>query len=188
MYVCIGSKNPVKIKAVENAFKHYYEKVYFFNIKANSKVSDQPIGLDVILKGAYNRALAALRYLETQEKIEINDNKVFGVGIEAGLVRVPMARTSFMDFQFCIIMDEKREITIGSGIGFEYPEQVIKTLVSKKTEIGTIMGNISGNENLKKEGGAISFLSKNVIKRENILEEAVICALLPRINKLFYLK
>jgi inosine/xanthosine triphosphatase len=186
MLVCIGSLNPAKISAVKHAYDQYYDGISFYKINADSRVSDQPIGLKKILKGAHNRAQSALNYLKDKEGLDPADQELYGVGIEAGLVKIPMAQTNYMDFQFCIITDKNKETTIGSGIGFEYPEFVINKIFSKETEVGEIMGKLSGNENLKKEGGAIGFLSKNVIKRENILEEAVICALLPRINESLY--
>lgn len=188
MHVCIGSLNPAKVSAVKHAYNQYYNAISFYNINADSKVSDQPIGLKKILKGAYNRAKSALNYLTGEKGLELIDHELYGVGIEAGLVKIPITQTNYMDFQFCIIMDGNKEITIGSGIGFEYPECVINKIFSKETEIGEIMGKLSGNENLKREGGAIGFLSNNVIKREKILEEAVICALLPRINESLYSK
>lgn len=188
MYVCVGSLNPVKISAVKNAYANYYNEITYYEIKADSQVPDQPIGLNLILKGAFNRANSAINYLIKKKNLTPDTHELYGVGIEAGLVKVPMARTNYMDFQFCIIMDEKRETSIGSGIGFEYPEDVINEIFTSETEVGEIMGRLSGNDDLKKEGGAISVLSKGRIKRENILEEAVICALLPRINCTFYSK
>jgi len=92
-----------------------------------------------------------------------------------------------MDFQFCVILDECQNITIGSGISFEYPPQVIKDiLTNNETEIGKIIGKLANNLNLKYESGAIGYLSKGVISRRDILTQAVICALLPRINKELY--
>ncbi|MFX1339267.1 MAG: DUF84 family protein [Promethearchaeota archaeon] len=49
-----------------------------------------------------------------------------------------------------------------------------------------MIGKLANNINLKNEAGAVSFLSKNVITRTEILTQAVICALLPRINKKLY--
>jgi inosine/xanthosine triphosphatase len=110
----------------------------------------------------------------------------FGIGIEAGLIKIPIAPSNYMDFQFCVIMDENCEIIIGSGIGFEYPKKVIDYVFSNKKEIGHIMGDIANNENLKHENGAIGYLSKNTIKTIDILKDAEICALLPRINRNLY--
>jgi inosine/xanthosine triphosphatase len=182
--ICISSLNPTKINAVKIAFSKYYKNFKVYKIKADSKVPDQPIGMDLILKGAKNRASDALNYLLNEKQIKKN---IFGVGIEAGLVKVPYTKTNYMDFQFCVIIDENRNITLGSGIAFEYPQSIIDEIFSnQEIEIGEIIGRLANNMNLKYESGAIGFLSKNTINRTEILTQAVICALLPRINEDLY--
>ncbi|UCC19350.1 MAG: inosine/xanthosine triphosphatase [Promethearchaeota archaeon] len=182
--VCVGSLNPTKVNAVNQAFRSYFENFKVYSIKAESEVSKQPIGLRNIIDGAINRAKYSLNFLVKAKKIKCN---IYGVGIEAGLAEVPKTRTGYMDFQFCAIIDENDQISLGSGITFEYPKFVInQVLYDKNTEIGDIIGNLAQNENLKNELGAISFLSKNVITRTEILTQAVICALLPFINKEVY--
>jgi len=182
--ICVGSLNPTKVDAVKIAFEKYYTDFEIFNIKVDSGVPNQPFGIDLILKGAKNRAESALSYLINEKQIDTN---IFGIGIEAGLVKVPLAQTNYMDFQFCVIMDENWNITLGSGIAFEYPQLVINDILSnQEIEIGSVIGKLANNMNLKNEAGAISFLSKNIITRTEILTQAVICALLPRINKELY--
>ena len=177
---CVGSLNPTKIDAAKSAFSRYYNNFEVYNIKAESKVSNQPIGLIKIIEGAINRAKQSLFFIINKKKLQRN---IFGVGIEAGLVEIPYTRTGFMDFQFCAIINEARKISLGSGIAFEYPNFVVdQILQDQEKEIGEIIGKLADNENLKNEAGAISFLSKNNIKRTEILTEAVICALLPFVN------
>jgi inosine/xanthosine triphosphatase len=183
MHICVGSLNPVKISAVKSAFNAYFNQFSLYKIDADSKIADQPIGKNKILEGALNRAKQALGYLKAEKNLP---SSLFGIGIEAGLVKISLAHSNYMDFQFCVIIDEKNELTIGSGVGFEYPKGVIEKLFSEKLEIGEIMGNIANNTNLKNEKGAIGYLSNNKITRENILKQAVICALLPRINPKLY--
>ncbi|UCC18895.1 MAG: inosine/xanthosine triphosphatase [Promethearchaeota archaeon] len=182
--ICVGSLNPTKVNAVNQAFSRYFKQYKVYNIKAESKVVRQPIGLNMIIEGAINRARYSLKFLINAKRIK---SSIYGVGIEAGLAEVPKSRTGFMDFQFCAIINENNQISLGSGIGFEYPQFVINQILNDKdTEIGDIIGNLAKNENLKNELGAISFLSKNVITRTEILTHAVICALLPFINKEVY--
>ncbi|MFX1393447.1 MAG: inosine/xanthosine triphosphatase [Promethearchaeota archaeon] len=184
LYICVGSLNPSKINAVRIAFSKYYINFEVYKIKLNSSIPNQPIGMDLIIKGAKTRAKTALNYLINKKKIY---NNIFGVGIEAGLVKVPYSNSGYLDFQFCSIIDENKNFTLGSGIAFEYPQTVINEIFSDKNiEIGVIMGRLANNMNLKNEGGAISFLSKNAITRTEILTQAVISALLPRINKKLY--
>ena len=178
--VCVGSLNPTKINAVKLAFSRYYKNLEVYNIKAESKVSIQPIGLKNIISGAINRAKQSLNFIINEKKLLHN---IFGVRIEAGLVEIPYTRTGFMDFQFCAVVNETRKISLGSGIAFEYPKFVVdQILQDQEKEIGEIIGKLADNENLKNEAGAISFLSINNITRTEILTHAVICALLPFIN------
>jgi len=77
--ICVGSLNPTKINAVKIAFSNYYENFELYKIKADSKVPNQPIGMEVILTGAKNRAESALNYLINSR---ISGDKIFGIGIE----------------------------------------------------------------------------------------------------------
>lgn len=182
--ICVGSFNPTKVSAVKNAFSQYFKDFDIINIKAKSNIPKQPIGMELILKGAKNRANQALNYLINEKHI---NSDILGIGIEAGLVNVTLAKTNYMDFQFCVILDEKKNLTLGSGIAFEYPQSVINEIFSnKQSEVGTIVGKLANNMNLKNESGAIGYLSKEIIKRTDILTQAVICALLPRINRELY--
>jgi inosine/xanthosine triphosphatase len=182
--ICVGSLNPVKVNATKLAFKNYFKKIVVFKIKADSKIPNQPIGIDMIINGAKNRAKFALNYLINEKEISKN---IFGIGIEAGLVPISNAISGYMDFQFCVIIDENQRITLGSGVSFEYPKSVIEQILEdRKKEIGEIIGKLAGNINLKNEAGAISFLSKKKINRTEILTHATICALLPRINNELY--
>ncbi|MHA1293651.1 MAG: inosine/xanthosine triphosphatase [Promethearchaeota archaeon] len=182
-YICVGSLNPTKIKAVELAFIKYFKNIRIFKVEVDSKVGDQPIGMEKILQGAKNRALIALSFLKKKGY----KSNIYGVGIEAGLVRVPYTISNYMDFQFCAIIDEKKTLTLGSGIGFEYPKSIIEQILSDRNkEIGVLIGKLADNDNIKNEKGAIGFLSKDIIFRTEILTQATICALLPRINKILY--
>ena len=184
IHICIGSLNPTKFNATKIAFGKYFDDFQIYKVKVDSKVPNQPIGLKTILEGAINRAESSLDFLINEEMIS---QGIFGVGIEAGLVEIPYTKTNYMDFQFCAIMDENQQLSLGSGIAFEYPQSVInQVLKNKDKEIGEIVGKLAGNINLKNETGAISFFSKNAITRTKILTQAIICALLPIVNKELY--
>ena len=51
----VGSKNPVKIDAVREAFAFYFDSVILQGISVESYVSDQPINEETFI-GAENRA------------------------------------------------------------------------------------------------------------------------------------
>ena len=61
--ICVGSLNPTKVNAVNQAFSRYFKNFKVYNIKVESEVSKQPIGLKYIINGAINRAKKTLNFL-----------------------------------------------------------------------------------------------------------------------------
>ena len=57
----VGSKNPVKIKAVKVVFEKMLGKTEVIGVKAFSGVKNQPMSLDESYCGALNRAKNVLR-------------------------------------------------------------------------------------------------------------------------------
>jgi inosine/xanthosine triphosphatase len=172
MRVAVGSTNPVKVRAVEEVLREFYPEIEVFGVEVSSKVSAQPLGMEETVRGAVNRARAALKHGE------------LGVGIEAGLVEVPFAITGYMDVQFCAISDGE-VITLGAGSGFEYPPSVIRQVLRGR-EVGEVMEELSGIRNIGRKGGAIGFLSKGKLSRKELTKQAVLMAMLPRINRELY--
>ena len=172
MRVAVGSTNPVKIKAVEEVLREYYPEAEVFGVEVSSGVSAQPRGVQETVLGAVNRAREASMHAE------------LGVGIEAGLIEVPFTLTGYMDVQFCAISDGEF-ITLGAGSGFEYPPRVVRAVLRGR-EVGEVMEELSGIANIGRKGGAIGFLSQGKLSRRELTKQAVLMAMLPRINRELY--
>ncbi|WP_456474179.1 inosine/xanthosine triphosphatase [Candidatus Pyrohabitans sp.] len=172
MRIAVGSTNPVKVKAVEEVLRAFYPEAEVFGVEVDSKVKAQPLGMEETVHGAVNRAREALEHGE------------LGVGIEAGLVEVPFTLTGYMDVQFCAISDGE-VITLGAGSGFEYPPQVAREVLRGRT-VGEVMEELSGIANIGRRGGAIGFLSHGKLSRRELTKQAVLMAMLPRINRELY--
>lgn len=171
MKVIVGSLNPTKIDGVKKAFNQFFDDVIVEGVKVDSGVSNQPFNNDVV-KGAINRAINSFH--------DCN----FSVGIEAGLFSLKNTITGYIDFQVAAIYNGKR-ITIGFGPGFEYPPVVVDEVLKGK-EVGDIMDEITGIENLGEKTGAIHYLTKGVISRSELARIAVTMALIPWINREMY--
>ncbi len=169
MKVGIATKNPSKIRAVEEMFKLVYSDVQVFPKDADSGVPPQPKD-EQILQGAINRARAAL---------EGND---FGVGIEAGVYEI---QGKLCNTAYCVIMNRTGKYSIGSQPIFELPEIFRKEILSGK-EFGAVADEYFKTKNIKHEGGAIKHLSNNLTSRDDLLKDAVKCALVPWISKDVY--
>lgn len=170
MKIAVGSRNPVKVKAVENIFSRLYGIVEVDGVAAASGVPAQPFGEDTIT-GAVNRAKNAF----APEKFDLS------VGIEAGLFNV---NGFTIDLQYCAIYDGSW-VTLGCGSGFEYPSIVLNEVLSGK-EVGDVMSAVAGVENLGEKEGAIGFLSRGMLTRTRLTEQSVFMALIPRLNPHLY--
>ena len=174
----MGSKNPVKVRAVEKVFKKYFENVTIYSISIDSNLPRQPIGLKDVADGAYKRSISAL------EKVE---DASYGVGIEAGLISFPYSISGFLNVQVCVIVDRKGYISIGSSAGFELPKNVVdKLLEDRSIELEDLMEELTGIPEIGEKFGAIHYLSKGLMSREDLSEQAVATALIPHINKKLY--
>ncbi|MBX8637065.1 MAG: inosine/xanthosine triphosphatase [Thermoplasmata archaeon] len=170
----IGSANPAKIKGVEMAFHRYahvFRNPMFKELDVKSSVSDQPSGDDTV-RGAMNRAHRAL----------IGND--IGIGIEAGLFRNRVLHRTF-DVQYCVIVDRAGYVSSGHGMGFSYPPSVLKDISEGKTA-GHSMSSISGIKDIGRKEGAVGYLTRGAIGRAELTEQAVIAALIPRINRTLY--
>lgn len=169
MKVGIATKNPSKIRAVEEVFKLVYGDVQVFPKDADSGVPAQPKE-EQILQGAINRAKSAL------------EGNEFGVGIEAGVYEM---RGKLYNAAYCVIMDKRGKYSVGSQPIFELPEIFRKEIMSGK-EFGAVADEHFKTKNIKHEGGAIKILSNSLITRDDLLKAAIKTALVPWISREIY--
>ncbi len=171
--IAVGTNNDIKANAAKNIFKKIYKEVRILKVPTISGVPDQPYGYDTIV-GARNRAINA--------KQSIKDAH-FGVGIEAGLF-IDAASGKYFDVQYCVIIDRGSRETIGHGPGFYYPTQVVHELKCGKS-VGEVMSELTKIKDIGRKQGAIGYLSRNIMTRVELTEQAVLMALVPRLTELY---
>ena len=175
--VAVGSMNPVKIRAARNVFRRFYREVEILPFDAQRGVRLQPLGFEETVKGAMEVARMALR-----QGGEVS----FGVGIEAGLIPLPYSSTWYGDQQFAAIIDRRGTITVGGGPVFEYPPAVTEQVLTEKVEVGVAMERLTGIENLGRRQGVIGYLSHKILNRAKLTEQAILMAVIPRLNAELY--
>jgi len=173
--VAAGSVNPVKVEAVRRAMVKVYGGAEVKGFKVPSGVPRQPIGWQTV-KGAVNRALEALKAWKAE----------LGVGVEAGLLPVEEALTGYVDFQWCAIADREGLVTLGCSPGFEMPPEIVQGVLAGKGEVKELFEEAFKVKRIGETIGAIGFLSKGLVSRGEITEQAVLMALIPRINREIY--
>ena len=173
MKVIVGSKNPVKLRATQNVLEKIYTELEVQATDVDSEVPDQPIGLEITIQGAINRAKNAF-----SREFDL------AVGIESGLLEVPNSITGYLDLQWCAIYDGEKT-TLGVSAGFEYPPMVIEQVLNGM-EVGDVMDQVTGVDQLGQKTGAVSHLSRGLLDRTGNTEQCVLMAMVPWMNSDIY--
>ena len=172
--VIITSKNPAKIKAVENAFSTVFpnDNFDFEAISVASGVPDQPMGEAETLLGAENRVNNAKKLVKAE----------YWVGLEGG---VAINGDELEAFAWMVIHSNDRKGKGRTG-SFFLPAKVAK-LVHDGMELGEADDVVFGQSNSKQKGGAVGLLTKGLLTRTDYYEQALILSLIPFINQEYYL-
>jgi inosine/xanthosine triphosphatase len=165
----VGSTNPVKIRAVEEVMRRIHRTVDVVPIGHQPAAGKQPWGLDTF-RGARERAFAAL-----------GDNDL-GVGIEAGVFE---RYDGLYDVQHCVVVDRDGRVTIGHGSGFRYPPDIAEKVRQGMT-VGEAFDQTFDEDGLGRREGAIGLLTNSLLTRQQLTEQAVMAAMVPRIRPDLY--
>ena len=172
MKIIVASKNPVKINAVNEAFKCFFAETDVQGVPADSGVSDQPMSDKETLEGATNRAQNARRDFKDAD---------FCVGIEGGVDRDSKGLTAFA----WIVIDNGHYQSEARTTTFRLPNQVTQ-LIDEGYELGIANDKIFGEHNSKQNSGAVGLLTGDTITRTELYRQAVQLALIPFVNRKLY--
>ncbi|MDP2038113.1 MAG: inosine/xanthosine triphosphatase [Ignavibacteria bacterium] len=178
MKILVGSKNPVKVASVEEAFQNYFKEIEVIGIEVDSGVSHQPVGEETFT-GAKNRALA-LKHINAEGNLAA----YFFVGIEGGIIKL---YEKWFAFGCICIIDSEDNVGFGSSPQFELPQSVIEKLLAG-IELGEVMDEIQNQENTKQKHGAIGYFTNGVMNRKELYIEGLKVAIVPFLHKQLYFK
>ena len=172
MKISVGSNNPVKITAVENAVKKIWPDAEVIKIEVDSNVSNQPMSNEEAIQGAINRAKLSLQ----QTGADI------GIGLEGCVYD---SKFGMFLSGWVVAINKNGEIGIGGGGGLLLPEKVASEVRNGK-ELGLVMDRFIRGHNTKQKQGAVGVLTNNLIPRTDAFERSVIFALTRFINPHYY--
>lgn len=171
MRVVVGSRNPVKLASVEDAFSKFFKEVEVTGAEVDSGVSSQPLGGDTF-EGALNRARRARDSFKGG----------FFVGIEGGVFELA---SRWFSFGVVCVMDKDGKRGYGLTPFFELPTQIVKQLKEGK-ELGDIVDELTGEKGTRLKRGAVGYLTRGVVDRKLYYIQGVIMALIPFLNEKMY--
>lgn len=168
-HVVAATSNPAKITAISHAFNDVFgeEQYQILSAKTESGVADQPMTSEETLKGARQRvANARLRQPEAD----------FWVAIEAGI-------DGGQTFAW-IVIDNGHRVSESRSASLSLPVAVIQELQQGR-ELGEVMEALSGIENIKQRGGAISVVTQGRLTRSSVYHQALLLALCPLLHPFY---
>ncbi|TXX97544.1 non-canonical purine NTP phosphatase [Vibrio mimicus] len=168
--IIIASQNPAKVNAVRSAFSTVFpeQEWEFIGVSVASEVADQPMSDAETKLGALNRVRNAKQQYP---------NADYYVGLEAGI-------EDNKTFAWMIIesVNQRGESRSASLM---LPPLVLERLQQAK-ELGDVMDEVFGTDNIKQKGGAIGLLTQHHLTRSTVYHQALILALIPFINPEHY--
>ncbi|GAB4327640.1 MAG: inosine/xanthosine triphosphatase [Promethearchaeota archaeon] len=184
-HAVVATRNPLKVRGTRKAFELVFGAAEAVPVEPPD-LPPQPLTLSETTNGAVQRAKWAIRAFFRGEGE--NDSRVtFGVGVEAGLQPTREALTGFLSYQICAVADPDGRVTLGASPGFEYPPAVVRKVTSaRQSEVADAMAEVTGDSQIKTTTGAIGYLSKGLLDREELTRLGVLMALVPRIRPQLY--
>ncbi|MCL1141163.1 inosine/xanthosine triphosphatase [Shewanella gaetbuli] len=176
--ILVGSKNPVKIAAAQEAIQQYFPSaaIHCAGIDAPSGVAQQPMSAEETKKGAINR----VKYCQ-QHAINTGIEADYYVAMEGG---VDMFDHGAATFAYMALINNN-QLSIGRSALLPLPTKVYEALEAGE-ELGHVMDRLFNTHNIKQKGGAIGLLTQNLATRGSIYTQAIILAMAPFINREFY--
>ncbi|MEZ8040134.1 inosine/xanthosine triphosphatase [Vibrio sp. 10N.286.46.A8] len=164
--VIIASLNPAKISAVKSAFLSAFPDTEFDfkGISVPSGVADQPMSNEETYQGAVNRVHNA-----TQAQPDSD----FHVGLESGIE----GKVTFA----WMVVEANGQRGESRSASLMLPPVVLDKL-QHANELGDVMDDVFGTDNIKQKGGAIGLLTHNQLTRSSVYHQALILALIPFVN------
>ncbi|NPA84790.1 MAG: DUF84 family protein [Crenarchaeota archaeon] len=164
MRVVVGSSNPVKVGAVEDALRELGIEAELASAEVPSGVHSIPFG-EEIFEGAKRRAEGAS---------ELGD---VGVGPESGLIEM-----NGKLFMVSVVAVKHEGLHFGLSPGFELPERWAERIRRDRNEFFKMMEEFGGLE-LGRRGGLVGVLTKGAVTRRQFCKMGAVMALSKAFNE-----
>ena len=171
--ITVGSLNPVKIAAAQQAFSELFPHVHIEcrGLDAPSGVNDQPMTASETRLGALNR----VKFSQAHAKAD------YFLAMEGG---VDMFEDGPATFAYIVIAHQDT-FSVNRSASLPLPTQVYDALVAGE-ELGDVMDTMFNTVNVKQAGGAIGLLTNGVASRQSNYVQAIILAMAPLLHPARY--
>lgn len=167
MYIFVGSTNPVKINSTITAASETWPMVKVVGLEVPSGIKAQPLSDDETRLGSENRAKAVLN-LGKQQLLEQGlseadlQTNLLGVGLEGGIFE--KENGEWWSTVWASVLDLQGQLFQSNGARFKVPDIIAQKLAAGG-EMGPVVSQLIGQENIKQKSGAIGVITQNFIDR-----------------------
>ncbi|WP_088103863.1 DUF84 family protein [Halalkalibacter urbisdiaboli] len=158
MKLVVGTKNPAKVHAVQEAFIR--EPFTVISMDVPSEVSAQPFSDEETMQGAINRAKAS---------IEMIPDAILGLGLEGGVTETSLG---LMLCNWGALVHRSGQIWVASGAKLPLPTEIAKALQHGE-ELGDVMARLTTDKDIRKKEGAVGVLTGGRMTRKNMFSHIV---------------
>lgn len=161
--VTVGSTNPVKLQATREAFELIDTRVTINGKDIDSGISNQPTSDEEAIRGAVNRATKVVQATDV----------TYGVGIEGSTHDTEHGM--FLTGWAYLLRKDGTDY-LGGGGRLLLPDAIAERLRAGE-ELGPVMDEITGKDEVKKGPGAIGIFTNGIITRKSAYRDALIFAM-----------
>ena len=172
MKIAVGSKNPVKIKAVENAAKRFWPDAEVIGMEVNHGTSAQPTSDEEAIEGATKRAKMSLQQADAD----------LGFGLEGNTVDT---KHGMLLSGWVAVANKQGELGISCCGSLLLPEKIAAEVRNGK-ELGPASDAFHGTDNIKQKEGTVGILTKGAVTRTKAFEHGAVYALAKFLNPEYY--
>ncbi|WP_425146819.1 inosine/xanthosine triphosphatase [Deinococcus sp.] len=178
LIVAAGTLNPAKLRPVQQVFQQLWPGAQVQGVAVPSGVAEQPIGAEETMLGAVQRARAALKAVPGAS---------YGAGLEGG---VRFDDTGSEQGGGCwlfgvVAVTDGTRLEVGRSAELRLPPEVERRLRAGE-ELGPIMDELSGQQNIKQQAGTVGLLTGGLLTRSDVWQMALTLTLAPFLNAELY--
>lgn len=170
--VAVGSENPIKVAAVKKVCQKIWPQVKIINLEVSSGVRIQPLSDEEAIQGAQNRARRVLKTTHAD----------LGFGLEGNVTQMSVG---MFVTGWAAVIDPRGRCGLGSSGRLLLPKKIAQE-IKNGGELGPILDQFLGSNNLKQKTGAAGIFTGNLITRQLAFETAIIFSLAPFLKPRFY--
>lgn len=165
MQIFVGSTNPVKVNSTAIAASETWPEAKVKGLEVASGIAAQPMSDEETQQGSKNRAVAVLelakKMLLAEGSIDDLKNNLLGVGLEGGVF---LKGDELWSTVWATVVDVEGNVFQSNGARFKVPQLIAQKILTGG-EMGPVVSQITGKDDIKQKSGAIGIVTNNFIDR-----------------------